>query len=196
MLDTLTMNILNVISNKLNRLQAFEVCNLLIVTLLSTYVVVCRCNHLEVQLLTQDIVSISSLSSQWASKFPPNKKILEVWGGAPIPILKIPLDCCGVFTKMAVGQGYHQFTLDLETRKVATVSTPWENYRLRRLVFGAKSFQDVFDEVMFRVFWDTFIASIKEMISSLGKRQRRTQRGLKNCSSASVRLWHHLQQEM
>lgn len=102
MLDTLTMNILNVISSKLNRLQAFEVCNLLIVTLLSTYVVVCRCNHLEVQLLTQDIVSISSLSSQWAwevtSEFmiakggnsPQIKKYLKCEGELPYPYLKYP----------------------------------------------------------------------------------------------------------
>ena len=44
--------------------------------------------------------------------------------------------------------------MDPETRKIATFSTPWGNYRPRRLVFGAKSSQDVFDEVIFRVFGD------------------------------------------
>ena len=57
---------------------------------------------------------------------------------------------CKIFTKLDLRQGYHQLTLDLETRQVATFSTPWGNYRPRRLIFGAKSSQDVFDEAMFR----------------------------------------------
>ena len=61
---------------------------------------------------------------------------------------------CKVFSKLDLKQGYHQLTLDPETRKVATFSTPWGNYRPRRLIFGAKSSQDVFDEAMFKVFGD------------------------------------------
>ena len=61
---------------------------------------------------------------------------------------------CKVFSKLDLKQGYHQLALDPETRKVATFSTPWGNYRPLRLIFGAKSSQDVFDEVMFKVFGD------------------------------------------
>ena len=61
---------------------------------------------------------------------------------------------CTIFSKLDLRQGYHQLTLDPETRKIATFSTPWGNYRPRRLVFGAKSSQDVFDESIFRIFGD------------------------------------------
>ena len=59
---------------------------------------------------------------------------------------------CKIFTKLDLRQGYHQLALDPSTRQVATISTPWGNYRPQRLVFGAKSWQDVFDEAMFRIF--------------------------------------------
>jgi len=61
---------------------------------------------------------------------------------------------CRVFSKLDLRQGYHQLTIDEETAKVATFSTPWGNYRARRLVFGAKSSQDVFDATMHRIFGD------------------------------------------
>ena len=61
---------------------------------------------------------------------------------------------CKIFTKLDLRQGYHQLALDPSTKQVATFSTPWGNYRPQRLVFGAKSSQDVFDEAMFRVFGD------------------------------------------
>ena len=61
---------------------------------------------------------------------------------------------CKIFTKLDLRQGYHQLALDPSTRQVATFNTPWGNYRPQRLVFGAKSSQDVFDEVMFRIFGD------------------------------------------
>ena len=54
---------------------------------------------------------------------------------------------CKVFTKLDLRQGYHQLTLDPETRQIATFSTPWGNYRPRRLIFGAKSSQDVFRDI-------------------------------------------------
>ena len=61
---------------------------------------------------------------------------------------------CKIFTKLDLRQGYHHLTVDPGTRQVATFSTPWGNYRPQRLVFGAKSSQDVFDEAMFRIFGD------------------------------------------
>ena len=61
---------------------------------------------------------------------------------------------CKIFTKLDLRQGYHQLALDPSTRQVATFSTPWGNYRPQRLVFGAKSLQDVFGEAMFRIFGD------------------------------------------
>ena len=62
---------------------------------------------------------------------------------------------CKIFSKLDLKQGYHQLTLDPETRKVGTFSTPWGNYRPKRLIFGARSSQDVFHEAMFKVFGDT-----------------------------------------
>jgi hypothetical protein len=61
---------------------------------------------------------------------------------------------CKVFSKMDLRQGYHQLMLDPESRAVATFSTPWGNMRSRRLVFGAKCSQDLFDEQMYRIFGD------------------------------------------
>ena len=51
-------------------------------------------------------------------------------------------------------QGYHQLLLDPESRNVATFSTPWGNMRPKRLIFGAKSSQDLFDETIGRIFGD------------------------------------------
>ena len=59
---------------------------------------------------------------------------------------------CKIFSKVDLSQGYHQLTLDSKTRSIATFSTPWGNVRPKRLVFGAKPSQDVFDEAMFKVF--------------------------------------------
>ena len=61
---------------------------------------------------------------------------------------------CKIFTKLDFRQGYDQLALDPSTKQVATFSTAWGNYRPQRLVFGAKSSQDVSDEVMFRIFGD------------------------------------------
>ncbi len=44
---------------------------------------------------------------------------------------------CKVYSKLDLLQGYHQLVLDEESRKICTFSTPWGNYRARRLVFGA-----------------------------------------------------------
>ena len=59
---------------------------------------------------------------------------------------------CKVFSKMDLKQGYHQLILHPDFRAVATFSTPWGNMRPKRLIFGAKSSQDLFDEAMFRIF--------------------------------------------
>jgi len=59
-----------------------------------------------------------------------------------------------MFSKMDLKAGYHQLSINEETRKIATFSTPWGNYRPKRLIFGAKSSQDVFDQAMFQIFGD------------------------------------------
>ena len=41
-----------------------------------------------------------------------------------------------------------------ESRSVGTFSTPWGNFRPKRLVFGAKASQDLFDDAMSRIFGD------------------------------------------
>lgn len=62
---------------------------------------------------------------------------------------------CEIFPKLDLRQGHHQLALDPSSGQVAAFSTPWRNYRSQRLVFGAKSPQDVFQEAMFRIFGDT-----------------------------------------
>ena len=61
---------------------------------------------------------------------------------------------CKVFSKLDMKHGYHQLVMDEDSRKIATFSTPWGNYRPRRLIFGAKSSQDLFDNTMQRIFGD------------------------------------------
>lgn len=61
---------------------------------------------------------------------------------------------CKIFSKMDLRQGYHQLQLHPDSRAIATFSTPWGNMRPKRLVFGAKSSQDLFDQTMYRVFGD------------------------------------------
>ena len=59
-----------------------------------------------------------------------------------------------IWTKLDLRQGYHQLMLHPESRSVATFSTPWGNFRRKRLVLGAKASQDLFDDAMSRVFGD------------------------------------------
>ena len=61
---------------------------------------------------------------------------------------------CTIWTKLDLRQGYHQLVLHPESRLIATCSTPWGNFRPKRLVFGAKASQDLFDEEMNRTFGD------------------------------------------
>ena len=53
---------------------------------------------------------------------------------------------------MDLRSGYHQLTLHPDSRGIATFSTPWGNLRPKRLIFGAKSSQDLFDEMIFKIF--------------------------------------------
>ena len=62
---------------------------------------------------------------------------------------------CVIFSKLDLRQGYHQLAIDKESSKVATSSTPWGNFRPNLLVCGAKSSQDLFDEVMYHIFGGT-----------------------------------------
>ena len=61
---------------------------------------------------------------------------------------------CKVFSKLDLKQRYLQLVLHSESRAVATIRTPWGNTRPKRLIFGAKSSQDLFDKAMFRGFGD------------------------------------------
>ncbi len=61
---------------------------------------------------------------------------------------------CSIWMKFDLRQWFHQLELHPESRSVATFSTPWGNFRPKRLVFDAKASQDVFDEAMYRIFGD------------------------------------------
>ena len=61
---------------------------------------------------------------------------------------------CVIFYKLDMRQGYHQLLLDPESRKIATFSIPWGNFRPKRFIFGRKSSKDLFDETIHRIFGD------------------------------------------
>ena len=48
-------------------------------------------------------------------------------------------------------QGCHQLLLNPEARKIATFSNPCGNMRSKRLIFGAKASQDLFDEAIYQI---------------------------------------------
>ena len=50
-----------------------------------------------------------------------------------------------------MNHGYHQFTLDEQSRKLMTFSSPWGNYRYKRLAFGGVNSQDLFDTEMSKI---------------------------------------------
>ena len=58
---------------------------------------------------------------------------------------------CTVFSKINLNHRYHQFALDEESRKIMTFSTPWAYYRYKRLAFGGKNSQDLFDAKIAKV---------------------------------------------
>lgn len=41
-----------------------------------------------------------------------------------------------------------------DSRDAVTFSVPWDKYRPKRLIFGAKASQDLFDDLMFKIFGD------------------------------------------
>ena len=61
---------------------------------------------------------------------------------------------CTIFSKIDLKQGYHQLVFHPISRALAKFSTQWGNMRPKRLIFGAKSSQDLFDEGMYRFFGD------------------------------------------
>ena len=85
---------------------------------------------------------------------------------------------CRVFSKMDLNAGYHQLSIDEETRTLATFSTPWGNYRPKRLIFGAKSSQDLFDRVMFQTFGDILLCMDQRDDLTLGGKDKEHNRNL------------------
>ena len=59
---------------------------------------------------------------------------------------------CVIFSKLDLRSGYHKLMLHPDSRAVVTFSIPWGSYRQKQHVFGAKSSQDLFDDMMCRVF--------------------------------------------
>ena len=73
----------------------------------------------------------------------PNKYIKRNrYGQEPIiEVFTYHLRGCKVFYEMDLKAGYHQLSINVETRNLALFSTPWGNYRPKRLIFGVKSSQ-------------------------------------------------------
>ena len=55
---------------------------------------------------------------------------------------------------------------------MATFSTPWGNYTAKRLIFEAKSPQDIFDRVMFQIFGDHPLCMNQRDDIILGRKDR------------------------
>ena len=87
----------------------------------------------------------------------------------------------------ALRQGYHHATLNPATRQVATFSTPWGNYKSKRLVFGAKASQDVLHETMLSIFGDIPHCLNQRDDILLGGRDDAEHIGLHDSLSASKR---------
>ena len=58
---------------------------------------------------------------------------------------------CSTFSKLDLNHGYHQFVIDSQSRQAMTFSTPWGNYRYKRLAFGGVNSQDLFDSEMAKI---------------------------------------------
>ena len=59
---------------------------------------------------------------------------------------------CVVFLNLR--SGYRQLMLHLDSRAAVTFSIPWGNYRPKQLIFRAKALQDLFDDMLFKIFGD------------------------------------------
>ena len=68
---------------------------------------------------------------------------------------------CTDFSKLDLNHGYHQFCLDPESRTIMTFSTPWGNYRYKRLAFGGVNSQDLLDAETRRI-----ISGITEVLNN------------------------------
>ena len=58
---------------------------------------------------------------------------------------------CNIFSKLDLNHGYHQFVIDPQSRQAMRFSTPWGNYRYKRLAFGGVNSQDLFDSKMAKI---------------------------------------------
>ncbi len=62
-----------------------------------------------------------------------------------------------IVCKLDVKQSYHHVLLHPDSRSVMPFSTPWGNMRPKRLIFGAKHSQDLFNEAMYKRYLETLV---------------------------------------
>ena len=96
---------------------------------------------------------------------------------------------CTVFARLGIQQGLHQLLLDPESRKTATFGTPWENMRLKRLIFGSKASL----WWSYRIFGDTKMPQPTGWYPAGKKKYGGGQQGIGSRRAESSGLCNHIQ---
>ena len=96
-------------------------------------------------------------------------------------------------------QGYHQLLLDPQSSRMATFSTPWGNMRPKRLIFGAKASQDLFNEAIYRIFGDILRCLNQRDDILLGGKtmeEHNVQQDIGSSPAESSGVWNHIQRQV
>ncbi|XP_028405247.1 uncharacterized protein K02A2.6-like [Dendronephthya gigantea] len=102
--------------------------------------------HLDIIEKVHEHEAIRWCSPLWCNQNQRTPKTFESVWTYDFESIYVTYEACTVFSKVDLNHGYHQFALDEESKRVMTFSTPWGNYRYKRLAFGGVNSQDVFDE--------------------------------------------------
>ena len=107
--------------------------------------------HVEKDELQSNMIRIACIDLRIPNKYMERTRITQ---GPVVEDFVYKFHNSVVFSKLDLRSGYNQLMLHPDSRAIVTFSTPWGNFRPKRLIFGAKASQDLFDDMMFRIFGD------------------------------------------